>query len=109
MNNEYREKLSQLKMQYESFDGYRLLSTRNAKIWILFWDITSVFIGLICGYKTFIFSGNLIPSFGYFPVGIVLGLITFKLSSAIAHLLELFISWIVYKLFKTRVSNNLPF
>ena len=109
MKKNYEKELSELKLQYESFDGYKSISKNSEKTWKLFWDIVSVVFGLVCGYKIFIFTGNTIPGFGFFPLGIIFGLIAFKISAVFVHLFELCVSWLFYKLLKLRVSSDLPF
>lgn len=77
--------------------------------WKLFWDILSIIIGLFLGFKTFLFCGEKISMFGYFPIGILCGLIVFKLSSTLTYVIELTISWLIFKLCKVKISKDLPF
>lgn len=78
-------------------------------MWKLFWDIAAVIVGLYAGYKTFLFSGGHISAFGYFPIGILLGLLVFGVAVLLTHFLELAICWLVWKLFKVKIEKNLPF
>ncbi len=77
--------------------------------WKLFWDISAVIVGLYFGYKVFIFSGEHVPAFGYFPIGLIAGLIMLILGAYAIHGVELLISWILFRLFKARTQDDLPF
>lgn len=79
------------------------------KLWKLFWDVLSVVIGLFLGYKVFLFCGERISSFGYFPIGVLCGLVVFKISSTFGHILELIVSLLIFKLCKIKMSKDLPF
>lgn len=79
------------------------------KIWKLFWDLTSVIIGLYLGYKTFLLSGSNIPMFGYFPIGVILGLLVLGVCVPLIHLVEGIIATIVYKITGVRLEEKLPF
>ncbi len=82
---------------------------KEHKWWKLFWDILVVVIGLFFGFKVFLFCGEKIHGFGYFPIGILCGLVVFKISSMFGHVLELIVSWIIFKLCKIKMSKDLPF
>lgn len=79
------------------------------QFWKLFWDISAAIVGLYFGYKIFIYSGEYIPAFGYFPIGLMLGLLVLAIGAYATHGLELLVSWILYKLFKIRTQDDLPF
>jgi len=76
--------------------------------WKLSWDIVAVIAGVILGLKVFLFSGSNIPTFGYFPIGIILGLLTLWIGAVVMHLIEGFLATIIYKIFGLRLENKLP-
>lgn len=89
----------------QSKNNYKKLS----QVWKLLWDISATIVGLYFGYKIFIFSGEHIPAFGYFPIGLILGLLVLGIGAYAVHGLELLFSWFFYKLFKIRAEDDLPF
>ena len=78
-------------------------------LWKSFWDILAVVFGLFIGYKLLIYSGQHIPIFGYFPIGVIVGLSALKYGAFLIHGVEIFISWIIFKFFKIRTLEDLPF
>ncbi len=91
-------------------DKFLLIKKNHMKqTWKLFWDISAVIISLYFGYKVFIYSGEHISSFGYFPIGLMLGLLALGVGAFLIHGLELFFSWILFKIFKIRIQDDLPF
>ena len=79
------------------------------KTWKFVWDILAVIIGFFIGYKIFIFSGEQIPFFGYIPIGLLLGLLVLGIVAYAIHFLEFYFCWIIFKLFKIKIYNDLPF
>lgn len=83
------------------------------EVWKLFWDITAVVVGLYFGYKTFLYVGERIPAFGYFPIGIIAGLLVLGIGAIIIHgievIIEAIIVWISCKLFGLKFENVWPF
>lgn len=79
------------------------------QVWKLFWDISAVVLGLYFGYKVFIYSGEHIPAFGYFPIGLIIGVFVLGIVAYAVHGLELFISWILFKLLRVRTEDDSPF
>lgn len=79
---------------------------RNA--WKLSWDIAAVIVGAILGWKVFLFSGSNISTFGYFPIGVILGLLTLWIGAVAMHLIEGLLATIIYKIFGLRLENKLP-
>lgn len=63
-----------------------------------FWDILATIVGLYLGYRVFIFFGEYIPTFGYI-IGLVVGLLALGVGAVAVHGVELFFTWILYKLF----------
>ena len=78
-------------------------------MWKLTWDIFAAAIGIFLAYKVFLFSGKSIPGFGYFPLGIIFGLIALGIGALLGHGAELAVSWILFKLLKIRTQADLPF
>lgn len=78
-------------------------------VWKLFWDILSLLIGLFFGYKVFLFSGTHIPGFGYFPVGLILSLLTLGVVIKLVYFLDLFACWIIWKATGLEMEDGLPF
>lgn len=79
------------------------------KVWKLFWDIFAVVVGAYLGYKTFLFSGERIETFGYFPIGVMLGLVVLGIGAMVTHLLEGLLASLLFKIFKIRMEEKLPF
>ncbi len=78
-------------------------------VWKLFWDILSVLVGLYFGYKVLLFSGAHIPMFGYFPIGLILGLFVLGITVKLVYFCDLFLCWIIWKITGIEMEDNLPF
>ncbi|OHB14748.1 MAG: hypothetical protein A2431_00220 [Candidatus Zambryskibacteria bacterium RIFOXYC1_FULL_39_10] len=78
-------------------------------MWKLFWNILAVVVGLYTGYRIFIWCGEHIPAFGYFPLGVIGGLAALGFGIYLIHGVELLISWIIGRLFKIQKEEDLPF
>lgn len=78
-------------------------------IWKFFWDIVAVVVGGYAGWRVFLYLGELIPGFGYFPVGLLAGLLVLGVVVWIVHAIELPFDWIIWKTLKVRMAENLPF
>jgi hypothetical protein len=77
--------------------------------WKLFWDIAAVALGGYAAWNVFLYSGDLIPAFGYFPIGLFAGLLSFGIVGGFVHLIELPIDWIIWKILKIKMADDLPF
>lgn len=77
----------------------------NKNFYELVWDIVAVAGGLFLGWKVFIYFGDLIPAFGYI-LGVMLGLITFKIVANIVHALEIGISYTLWKITGIQVYKD---
>ncbi len=77
------------------------------KMWKLFWDVGAVIVGLFFFWQVFTFSGHAIPAFGYFPIGVVLGIAGLGIGVVITHLVEGIIGLLLYKIFKLRTDKKL--
>lgn len=75
-------------------------------MWKLTWDIIATLAGLYTGYQVFLWSGSHIPAFGYFPIGIVAGLITLWFTAYLVHGVELVILWLEWKIFHENKNSN---
>ena len=78
-------------------------------VWKLIWDITAVVVGAYAAWKVFLYFGELVPGFGYFPIGALVGLLTLGVVAWVVHAFELPIDWIIWKTLKIRMAKNLPF
>lgn len=79
------------------------------EIWRLFWDIAAAGVGLYFGYKTFLYVGERIPAFGYFPIGIFAGMLVMVMGGAVIHGIEVIIIWILFKLVGIKPETAWPF
>lgn len=79
------------------------------KTWKLFWDVGAVVVGLLCFWQVFTYFGRTIPGFGYFPLGVIFGVLGLGIGAVVTHLLEGLLGAILYKVFRVRVHKRLMF
>lgn len=75
----------------------------------MFWDIGAIVVGLFVFWQIFTYSGRTIPAFGYFPIGIILGVIGLGLGVVLTHVIEGVLGAILYKIFGIRTDKKLLF
>ncbi len=56
-------------------------------------DIAATAIGFYFGFQVFLWLGEMIPWFGYFPIGFLAGITVMYLCVNIFHAIELLITW----------------
>jgi len=79
------------------------------KAWKLFWDVGAVIVGLFFFWQVFTFSGRTFPSFGYFPIGLILGVIALGIGALLTHVIEGVFGSILYKVLGIRTDKKLLF
>jgi hypothetical protein len=79
------------------------------KGWKLFWDFGAVIVGLFFFWQVFTFSGRTIPAFGYFPIGIVLGIMALGIGALLTHGIEGILGAILFKALGIRTDKKLLF
>ena len=79
------------------------------KAWKLFWDVGAVIVGLFFFWQVFTFSGRTFSAFGYFPIGVILGVMALGIGAPITHGIEGVLGGILYKFFGVRTDKKLLF
>lgn len=79
------------------------------RFWKLFWDLCATALGLYMGYRVFLFTGNKVPVLGYFPLGLMFGLIILWMTAYVVHAVELLLSYLLWKFLGVRTQDDLPF
>lgn len=74
--------------------------------WHFFWDITAVVFGLFIFWKIFNLSGKSIPGFGFFPIGVILGIFGLGIGAFFIHGIEILIEAIFGKIFNINFERE---
>lgn len=77
------------------------------KVWKLFWDIGAVAVGIYCFWQVFTYFGRTIPGFGYFPIGVVAGVVALGIGAVITHGIEGILGTLLHKFLGIRTDERL--
>lgn len=76
-------------------------------VWKIIFDVIIAIFAIYFGYRVFIYCGQKIPGFGYFPIGLIAGVTTGIAIGYLGHGIELFVAWILHK-FNIEVLEDAP-